>query len=51
MTAFFQVENLGIRFGGIDADQLGADLRELPLGLQRRAAHADHVAEIGRAHV
>ena len=42
-------DRFGVSLGGIDADQLGADLRELPLGLQRRDAHADHVAAIGEA--
>jgi dolichol-phosphate mannosyltransferase len=40
---------LGVGFGAVDADQLGADLGELALRLQRIAAHADHVAAVGQA--
>jgi hypothetical protein len=44
-----QQHRLGIGLGGVDAQQLAADLGELPLGLQRIAAHADHVAAVGQS--
>jgi hypothetical protein len=44
-----QQHGFGIRFGRVDAQQLATDLGELPLGLQRIAAHADHVAAVGEA--
>ena len=44
-----QQDGFGIRFRTVDADQLGADLGELPLGLERAAPDADHVAAVGQA--
>jgi hypothetical protein len=40
---------LGVGLGAVDAQELAADLGELTLGLQRIAAHPDHVAAVRQA--